>query len=1099
MTSSDASPRYDAKTASPDFAAMEREILEYWRKDKTFERSVESRPEGDAYVFYDGPPFANGLPHYGHLLTGYVKDAVARYQTMRGRKVERRFGWDCHGLPAELGAEKELGVSGRKNIIDYGIDKFNDRCRASVMQYAEQWKEYVTRQARWVDFDKGYKTMDLPYMESVIWAFKKLYDKGLAYESVRVMPYSWAAETPVSNFETRLDNSYRERPDKTVTALFRLTRAAQEKWAEQWKKSQSKKSTFNFWHENHSKILTETPIYIAAWTTTPWTLPSNLALAVNPEMEYNLHKYNGVFVAVASSPIVFARYMKELGQGYQEEPHPDDNERIGKANAFNKGSFGLKGSDLAGLAYEPLFPYFTGHENAFKIIAADFVTEESGTGIVHLAPGFGEDDFTVCKENGIAVVCPVDESGKFTAEVKDYEGMRVFDAIRPIVDYLKKEKKILGDPGQIVHNYPHCWRTDEPLIYKAVPSWYVEVSKFKDRMVELNQQINWIPDHIKDGQFGKWLENARDWSISRNRFWGTPIPVWKTESGKTKVFGSIKELEDFFGREVTDLHRPFIDSLVKTDEDGTWRRVADVFDCWFESGAMPFAQQHYPFDNKQKFEDNFPADFIVEYVAQTRGWFYTLMVLSTALFDRPPFLNCICHGVVLDENGQKLSKRLQNYADPLAVFDQYGADALRWVMLSSPIMQGGDLLIDKDCVMVRDAVRLAIKPLWNAFHFFALYANADGIEARFDPSSGDRMDRYILERCSYEAERMHGGMRGYDLPSACKHFEDFFEVLNNWYIRRSKERFWKGEKDGDKIAAYNTLYTVLHVMARAAAPLLPLLCESIWKGLGNTDSVHLQDFPEKIPLQDEHLSNKEKSYRIIDMNRVRDICNAALSIRNKEQIRVRQPLQTLYVVDPFAERLQGFADIIADELNVKEVVFSTDVAAYASHVLKIHFPVLGKRLPAKIKDIIAAVKKGEWVNENGQISIAGETLLEEEFTLLLQPKEPKGAAPLSTQDALVILDLTVTDELRQEGLMRDAIRLIQQSRKEADLPINARISLYLHSDAADMLSALMQYRSHIGEQTLADSVTIGECIPFVAQFSYAYEIEARKLSVGIRA
>ena len=1086
------SAAYNARQASPDFAAIERDILAYWEKERAFEKSIDNRDEAQSYVFYDGPPFANGLPHYGHLLTGYVKDSVARYQTMRGQKVERRFGWDCHGLPAEMGAEKELGISGRKQITDYGIDKFNDTCRESVMQFAGQWEEYVTRQGRWVDFQKGYKTMDRSYMESVLWAFKQLYDKGLIYQSVRVMPYSWAAETPLSNFETRLDNSYRERTDKTATVLFEL-----------------KEVPIGLEHPE----LNGKSIKIAAWTTTPWTLPSNLALAVNPEMEYHC-------IVRANDALIYSvhnYYGNRSDEGLTVDIKSSDPKEVLKYNKEKEGLLSavrFKGADLAGLTYEPLFPYFKDHQNAFRIIAADFVTEGDGTGIVHLAPGFGEDDQRVCAEAGIDVVCPVDESGKYTDEIFNLDdlrlkGLNVLSATEKcdaepyndeqlkkyglvnlrIINWLKSHGKLLKQED-VKHNYPHCWRTDTPLIYKAVPSWYVQVSAFKDRMVELNQNINWIPSHIKDGQFGKWLENARDWSISRNRFWGTPIPIWQTETGKTKAFGSIEELEEFFGREVSDLHRPFIDSLVKTDEDGTWRRVTDVFDCWFESGAMPFAQQHYPFNNKGNFEANFPADFIVEYVAQTRGWFYTLMVLSTALFDKEPFKNCICHGVVLDENGQKLSKKLQNYADPRAVFEQYGSDALRWVMLSSPIMQGGDLLIDKECNMVRDAVRLAIKPAWNAFHFFALYANADGITARFDASSGDMMDKYILSECRRAAENIREELDGYRLPGACKAFEDFFEILNNWYIRRSKERFWKSEHDGDKIAAYNTLYSVLSVMSRASAPLLPFLSEAIWQGLGNTDSVHWQDFPT--------LENLPNDVNICDeMKRVRDICNAALSVRNKEKVRIRQPLALLTVIDPRAEKLRRFEAVITEELNVKTVVFSSDVQEKADKTLKIIFPVLGKRLPGKIKDVIASVKKGEWTNENGAVTVCRETLLPEEYELLLQPKAKRGAAPLSTQDGLVELDLTVTEELRLEGIMRDVVRLIQQSRKTADLAITDRITLYLHSDSDAVTRAVTAYNNHICEQTLADDAIFTNAMKGEARFIYDYDVEGAKLTVGI--
>ncbi|MEN8160705.1 MAG: isoleucine--tRNA ligase, partial [Myxococcota bacterium] len=605
---------YPDVPAQPSFPEIEERVHARWREERSFPRSVEQRPAGaNEFVFYDGPPFANGLPHFGHLLTSYVKDVVPRYQTLRGRRVERRFGWDCHGLPAELEAEKQLGISGRKAIQDYGIERFNEYCRTSVLRYTEQWQEIVTRAGRWVDFQNDYKTMDLSYMESVLWAVKRLHEKGWLYEGTRVLPYSWAAQTPVSNFETRLDDSYRERQDPAITVRFALEPAGDAAPTELW-----------------------------AWTTTPWTLPSNLALAVGPELEYAVYALGGRRVILGAE--CAAKYEKEL---------------IGAERVAT-----VAGQELVGRRYRPLFPFFAGTENAFRVLPADFVDVAEGSGVVHMAPGFGEDDLALCNAEGIPVVVPVDDEGRFTSEVADWAGDNVFDANPKIIRALK-ERSDLVRHDTVVHNYPHCWRTDTPLIYRAMNSWYVEVSAFRDRMVELNQQIHWIPGHIRDGLFGNWLEGARDWSISRNRFWGTPIPVWKSDDPKfprVDVYGGVAELERDFGVPVTDLHRPAIDELVRPNPDdpsgkAMMRRIPDVLDVWFDSGSMPFAQLHYPFENKERFEEHFPADFIVEYVAQTRGWFYTLMVLGTALFDRPPFRNCICHGVIVDVGGQKLSKR----------------------------------------------------------------------------------------------------------------------------------------------------------------------------------------------------------------------------------------------------------------------------------------------------------------------------------------------------------------------------------------------------------------------------------------------------------
>ena len=1059
---------YPEVQGNPDFSKLEKEVLSYWKAQDIFQKSVDNRPaktglrKNNEFVFYDGPPFANGLPHYGHLLTGYVKDLVARYQTMKGKRTERRFGWDCHGLPAEMGAEKELGISGRHQIMDHGIDKFNETCRTSVMKYTGEWEQYVNRQARWVDFENDYKTMDKNFMESVLWAFSELYKKGLVYESMRVMPYSWACETPLSNFETRLDNSYREKTSKALTVAFELDE-------ESIKLLEQKLGINNI---GKCKLL--------AWTTTPWTLPSNLALGVGEKVVYKayIRHNNCTIIAHNAEP----KYHDILWQS-------------GEVNTID-----VNAKDLVGLTYKPLFPYFAKNkvEGAFRILSADFVTDEDGTGIVHLAPGFGEDDFEACKEAGISLVCPVDNGGKFTAEVPDYEGVQVFDANDDIIKALKAQGSWLKTE-QYIHNYPHCWRTDTPLIYKAVPSWYVEVTKFKDRMVELNQQINWIPDHVKNGLFGKWLENARDWSISRNRFWGSPIPVWKSTNPNSKepikVFGSIAELEDFFGQQVNDLHRPYIDELTKADDPEQpdepryfYKRVEDVFDCWFESGSMPYAQVHYPFENKDWFEKHFPADFIVEYTAQTRGWFYTLMVLATALFDKPPFLNVICHGVVLDNKGQKLSKRLNNYADPMDLFDKYGSDALRWVMVSAPIMRGGELLIDKEGTMVRDAVRLAIKPVWNAYSFFTLYANADGIKAEQILKSKNLMDRYILAKCKQAVDEIEAAMDGYDTPAATKAVEQFFEVLNNWYIRRNKERFWKSEKDDDKQAAYNTLYSVLHAMTRAFAPLMPMISEVIYRGLTGEESVHLSDFPDSSKVEDEKVL-------VATMDRVRDVCNAALSIRNAENIRVRQPLSKLTIIAKDAKKLAEYSDIIRDEINVKEVKIEQDVEQFADYKLQINFPTLGKRLPQLMKQIIPASKKGEWeLAKGGKVQICGEVLTEEECSLQLVAKDAKGAQALASNDALVKLDLDISEDLRVEGFARDLVRLIQQSRKDADLDITNRISLIIEGGCDDIDLALQNFSEYIAEQTLAKSISHGASGSCSHQFPV--KIENSKIIIG---
>jgi isoleucyl-tRNA synthetase len=801
-------------------ASLENEILHFWQQEKIFEKSLvindyeneeedsvsplfdscilhnHSNCNKNEFVFYDGPPFANGLPHYGHLLTGFIKDLFARFQTMQGKKVERKFGWDTHGLPVEMETEKELSkhynqqISGQLAIQQFGIEKFNSACQKSVMKYANEWKQYVTRQGRFVDFENGYKTMDLNYMESVIWAFKQLYDKGLLYEDFKVVPYSWACQTPLSNFETKMDNAYRQKASKSVTIKFLL---------------------------QDQLFVNNLPHYLVAWTTTPWTLPSNLALAIGSEIEYTVLKNQNEVLILASASIV--KFTKEL-QEYQSIKT-------------------ITGTNLIGLKYQPLFPYFANHNKAFEVLSANFVATEDGTGVVHIAPGFGEDDQFLCKQHAIATICPVDEGAKFNNQVFDLptlslKNRHVFDTNDDIIKYLKSQNLWLKTE-QYLHNYPHCWRTDTPLIYKAVSSWYVKVVDFKDKMVELNQQINWIPSHLKDGQFGNWLASAHDWSITRNRFWGCPVPVWKSASGKIRVFGSIAELEKVSGQKINNLHRPFIDNITFIENNEQFTRVSDVLDCWFESGSMPFAQVHYPFENKNWFENNFPADFITEYVAQTRGWFYTLMVMSTALFNKAPFKNVICHGTILDENSQKLSKRLKNYADPLEIFNIYGSDAMRFYMISQPVMKGQELKIDKKGKAIKETYRLAIKPFLNAFNFFCLYANADGIKANLINTPrqfNNILDQYILSKLKITNNKIEKSLYSFNTISACEEFLHFFEVLNNWYIRRNRQRFWQNnspEVAKDKQDGYDVLYTILLTMAKNSAPLLPFTAEFIWQ------------------------------------------------------------------------------------------------------------------------------------------------------------------------------------------------------------------------------------------------------------------------------
>lgn len=1040
---------YPAAEPSPSFPKIEEAIGAWWKENEIFERSIAQRRDQGApeFVFYDGPPFANGLPHYGHLVTGFVKDLVPRYQTMRGKVVDRRFGWDCHGLPAEMQSEKELGVSGRLAILKYGVARFNEHCRTSVQQFTADWEYYVTRAARWVDFKNDYKTMDLSFMESVMWAFKQLHDKGLIYEGYRVVPYSWAAQTPLSNFETRLDNSYRMRQDPALTVGFLLDPVDGE----------------------------NVPTRLLAWTTTPWTLPSNMALAVAPDADYAVLEKDGVRLVIGA-PLV-GNYAKEL-EGYVEVAQ-------------------LKGTDLIGRTYQPMLPFFADEKanGAFRVIGGDFIEMTDGTGVVHIAPAFGEDDMRVAQEQGIPVVDPVDFAGNFTELVPAYAGMNVFDANKEIIRDLKGEGVVLRHETYD-HNYPHCWRTDQPLIYKALRSWYVQVSAFKDRMVELNQGIEWVPGHIKDGLFGKWLENARDWNIGRNRFWGSPIPVWKSDDPnypRMDVYGSLDEIERDFGVRPHDLHRPYIDELTRPNPDdptgkSVMRRVEDVLDCWFESGSMPFAQVHYPFENKDWFEGHFPGDFIVEYVAQTRGWFYTLMVMATALFDRAPFRSVVCHGVVLDENKQKLSKRLKNYPDPIEVFDTYGADALRWYLVSSPLLSGGDLAMPKDGRAIAETVRQVMLPIWNAYSFFTLYANIDGIKGRMVTTAEAELDRYILAKTADLIRGIEASMEKLDLAGATNAFPPFIEALNNWFIRRSRDRFWKAEKDADKQAAYDTLYTVLVTMTRALAPFLPFLTEHIHRALVDGTSVHLADWPDASALVSD-------AALVERMDLARTVASAALSIRTVKNLRTRLPLRSLTIAHPGFEKLAPLKDVIADEVNVKEVVLAADPAAYGAVVLAVD-PKIGKRLGKNLKDVLNAARAGEWEDlGGGRYAVAGQTIEPGEYELRFKANEGLDAVAFDGAAGVVVLDTQVDEALEREGVARDFIRLVQTARKEAGFNIADRIHIEVKI-ANGLGGALVDHAETIRAETLAETLRPTNDRPegFVSETSLLDE----PIEIGVR-
>ena len=1015
---------------SPSFPKIEDRVLEFWKQDDTFQYSINQRVEEEAeeFVFYDGPPFANGLPHYGHLLTGYVKDFVPRFQTMRGKRVERRFGWDTHGLPAEVEAERLLGISGRPEIENYGVKKFNDFCKTSVLKYTQDWQSYVTRQARWVDFENDYKTLDKNYTESVLWAFKELHNKGLVYEGFKVLAYCWRCETPLSNHELRMDDEvYRQRQDQAVTVTFPITSEGEFQG-----------------------------VKLLAWTTTPWTLPTNFAVAVGPEIEYSVIEANGERFLIASS--LKGQYLKEFGV------ESDEQLTVLKT---------VKGSNLKGLRYQPIFDYYTTGfetENAWQVLVGDYVSDEDGTGIVHQAPAYGEDDQALCNEAGIPTYVSVNERGEFNSLITDFEGMHVFDANKPITQKLKDSTRLFRQ-ASYDHPYPHCYRCKNPLIYKAVSSWFVETTKLKDRMLELNQEINWVPSHTKDGSFGKWLENVRDWAISRNRFWGAPIPVWKSDDPnypRVDVYGSLEELERDFGRAPSDFHRPEIDELVRPNPDdptgkSMMRRVPEVLDCWFESGSMPFAQVHYPFENTDWFETHFPGDFIVEYVGQTRGWFYTLHVLATALFDKPAFKNAVSHGIVLGDDGQKMSKSLRNYPDVQEVFERDGSDAMRWFLMSSPILRGGNLAVSE--AGIRESVRQFLLPLWNSYYFFTLYANANNYQASYSTSSEQILDRYLFGKLHELTKDLTESMENFDSFGSTNLLREFGEVLTNWFIRRSRDRFWEGDED-----AQDTLYTVLEALSRLTAPMLPMVTEEIWQGLTAGRSVHLTDWPsaEEFPYDQDLVES---------MDEIREIASVGLSLRKQAALRVRLPLRSAVIASNNVSGIEPFVELIQDELNLKEVELvsmSEETAKRFGLVkqLNVNSRALGPRIGSQVQQVIAASKTGDWSETGGKVVAGGIELLPEEYELKLTGGKDSSAIGL-LNEGFLILDTELDDQLQAEGMARDAIRHIQQARKDAGLDVSDRISLVLGASQL-ALAAIQEHQELIMRETLTKEISFGD-------------------------
>ncbi|RPJ08574.1 MAG: isoleucine--tRNA ligase [Spirochaetaceae bacterium] len=1010
-----------------DFPKMEEGVLAFWTKHDTFKKSISQREDAPEYVFYDGPPFATGLPHFGHFVPGTIKDVIPRYKTMKGMKVERRFGWDCHGLPVEYEMEKELGISGKREIEEYGIAKFNEACRSIVLRYTKEWRTIMTRAGRWVDFDHDYKTMDLGYMESIWWVISQLWKKKLVYEGYKILPYCPRCSTALSNFELNL-GGYKDIHDPAITVRFKV---------------KGQENTF-----------------ILAWTTTPWTLPSNLALAFGADVTY-VEVKDGNDLYILAEDRLEAYYKKESDYSLVKK---------------------FKGKEFAGVSYEPLFPYFAdlAAKGAFKTTLGDFVTTEDGTGIVHIAPGFGEDDYNVMKDSGLPTVCPVDAECAFTPEVSAYKGMFVKSADKKIIDDLKASGKLVKRDTYL-HSYPHCWRCKSPLVYRAISSWFVDVEKLKPKMLAANEEIYWMPEHLKHGRFGKWLENARDWAISRNRYWGNPLPIWKCDSCKsTECIGSREELENKTGKKITDLHKHFIDDLTwrcnaNTAEggvcSGTMKRIPEVLDCWFESGSMPYAQLHYPFEHKDFFEAHFPSDFIAEAQDQTRGWFYTLTVLSSALFDRPAFKNVVVNGMVLAADGKKMSKSERNYTDPSVVMNTYGADALRLFLLHSAVLKAEDLRYSDDGV--KEELKNVIIPLWNSYSFFITYANIDKLAPLSAPAKpSNPLDRWILS----EVERMVGSVTReldrYDLQKAVDFFITFIDLLNNWYIRRSRRRFWRSENDSDKKEAYETLFCVLMKVVLVASPFIPFVTEEIYQNIkpaGSPDSVHLCTFPVADESRRDLGLEKE-------MDTVRRAITMGRSLRSMFSLKNRQPLGSVHLVTRDSEEraiLEKMQELVAEELNVKKVVFRENEEDLVTYSIKANFKVLGKVLGKDMKEAAQIIEKMKPADisavANGKtvpVTVAGKTISLDQESLIIQRTEKENLKVANDGSLTVALDPTLSEELVQEGLVRDLVRGIQNMRKNRGLQVTDRISLILHGDP-QVKEAVENFSEYLSRETLA--------------------------------
>jgi isoleucyl-tRNA synthetase len=1054
--SASSEPVFEKVEATADFPAMEREILELWAESDAFKESNRRREGNPAFVFYDGPPFATGTPHYGHLLAGTIKDIVPRFWNMRGHPVERRFGWDCHGLPIEALAQEALGLSGTGEILERGVDVFNEQCREMVQTYVEEWRKTILRMGRWIDFDNDYKTMDVDYMESVWWVFKQLWDKDRVYKSYRIMPYSCKLATPLSNFEA--NKNYKDVQDPAITIRLRVVEG---------------QDSISPELGELGELGEQAALYLTAWTTTPWTLPENLALCVGKEIGYVIVEdlESGDHLVFAEARL--AAYDKSLAKALSS-----NSEAAGQQGEKYRLMRRVVGADLVGLRYEPVFSYYANdpaQQNSFVVLEDGFVTTEDGTGIVHIAPAYGEDDFRICRRAGIDLVDPLDAEARFLEPVTDYVGLFCKDADKAIIRKLKEDGKLVQQ-STILHSYPFCERTDTPLIYRAIEAWYVKVEDLRDDLVANNEETAWVPEYVGSNRFGNWLREANDWNISRNRFWGSCIPVWVNvdDPEDTICVGSREELQTLSGVAVDDLHKHIVDEVVIERDGKTYRRTPEVLDCWFESGSMPYAMHHFPFENEGDFDSFFPAHFIAEGLDQTRGWFYTMLVLGTSLFGKSPYRNVIVNGMILARDGKKMSKSLKNYPDPNEMLDAFGADALRAYLIDSPVVRAEELRFEE--AGLKEIVRTVVLPYWNVLSFFTTYANIDGYDPRTwqaDPvDERSDIDRWILSVLQSLVRDVNDEMEAYRLYTVVPRLVSFIDDLTNWYVRRSRARFWKSEDDRDKTNAFATLYSVLTTFSKVLAPFMPFLTEVVYQRLvrpvdsSAPTSVHWCDYPQVESAElDAALERR--------MSTVRAVSTLGRRVREDHKIKVRQPLRELTVVHrdgSVREDVVESAELLASELNVKKVSVEADESAFASVAVKPNFKTLGKRCGPKLKEIgpILATWGFDEVSrlEAGEsIVVVGEALRLED---VLFQRSVRGDAAIATDgEYTVVLDAVLDDVLRREGIARDAISFLNNARKDQGFEVSDRVRIAWASGDGEVTRALEEHAEMVAREVLA--------------------------------